>query len=215
MNPPEVYMTTVNYMPAGRTSRIVRGSTELQIQTEYAYRPTPRLTTTVFAGGQVIHKIEKELSAGTITPEDKMKIEGLLRRQHMEVVTIVNSKDFRTDIIKEKESSPISQNESLLKNLSEIDGVKKAFRIDNEGNFESGSISDDFKKKYSAVFKNLCELMDIFRSLPGGRREQGVYEIEHNRLYLVSSGHEFYFVLTRRIDHSRNIESELRAALNI
>ncbi|MCX6826323.1 MAG: hypothetical protein NTV06_03495, partial [candidate division Zixibacteria bacterium] len=97
MNPPEVYMTTIDYMPAGRTSRIVRGSTELQIQTEYAYRPTPRLTTTVFAGGQVIHKIEKELSAGTITPEDKMKIEGLLRRQHMEVVAIVNSKDFRTD----------------------------------------------------------------------------------------------------------------------
>jgi hypothetical protein len=206
-------MAMADYIPAGRTSRIVRGPTELQIQTEYAYRPNPRLTTTVFSSGQVIHKIEKELASPITTQEDKMKIEGLLRKQHMEVMEVINSDNFLSILARDKKPASEKPKVSVGVRLAEVDGVEKIFRIDNEGNFETDTVSAEFKRKYSVVFKNLSVLLNIFRSEPGGRREEGVYEVEHNRLYLISTGYECYFILTRRHLPDRDFEAEFHSVL--
>jgi len=208
-------MAIADYVPAGRTSRIVRGAAEIQIQTEYAYRPNPRLTTTVFSKGRVLHKVEKELAAPISSNEDKIRIEGLLRKQHLDVMEIINTRNFLTNLPPEKKPLESPQNPSLVKRLSEIPGVERIYRLDNEGNFDSDSVSSEFKKKYSVIFKNLGELLEIFRHLPGGKREEGVYEVERNRLYLVSTGYECYFILARHVSADLNLETELHTIFNI
>ncbi|HHI02853.1 MAG TPA: hypothetical protein ENL22_04980, partial [candidate division Zixibacteria bacterium] len=79
-------MAQADYIPAGRTSRIVQGSTEIQIQTEFASRPNPRLTTSIFSKGQVMHKVEQELQSQITSFEDKIRVEDKLRKQHFEVL---------------------------------------------------------------------------------------------------------------------------------
>ena len=238
-------MAMADYIPAGRTSRIARGTLEIQVQTEYAYRPSPRLTTTIFSSGQVLHKIEHELASPITTPEGQFKVEALLRKQHLEIMEIVGRENFAARLLAKKESekvpepkaepapivvaekipekpvSPESPTPSLalpripvIGRIMEIDGVEKVFRLDNKGNFESESVTDEFKKRYSFLFKNMAELLEIFGTQPGGTREKGVYTVEHNRLYLISAGYEYYFVLTRRNLNTKNFEDAFYSVLN-
>ncbi|SYZ73864.1 hypothetical protein TRIP_C60134 [Candidatus Zixiibacteriota bacterium] len=208
-------MAMADFIPAGRTSRIVRGTTQIQIQTEYAYRPTPRLTTSIFSGGQVIRKVEKELGSPISSLEDKFKVEGLLRKQHMEVIEILNNNhEFAASLFpSDGSASSPARRLPLAERLAKLSGVEKIFRIDNDGNFESGNLSDEFRKRFSSLFRNLRELLDIFQNLPGGKREQGVYQIERNRLYLISTGLECFFVLARNVASSRDLETELRTVI--
>ncbi len=206
-------MAQADLIPAGRTSRIVRGSTELQIQTEYAYRPQPRLTTSIISGGQIIQKIQQDLSAPIASVEEKNKIEDLLRRQHLEVLKIIGNRDLKTDLTIRDKPTLETTSLSLIDRLAGIEGVEKVFRINNAGEFESPNVSEEFKKMFSSVFKSINEILEIFSQLPGGKREEGVCALEPDRLYLVSSGYECYFILTDLINDEIDIEKLIRAEL--
>jgi len=206
-------MAQADLIPAGRTSRIVRGSTELQIQTEYAYRPKPRLTTSVISKGQIIQKVQQELSAPITTLEEKNKIEDLLRKQHAEVLNIIGNKKLKTDMTIRDKPTLAPTSLSLIDRLAAIEGVEKVYRINNEGEFESSNVSEEFKRMFSAVFKSLNDILEIFSELPGGKREEGVCELEPDRLYLASSGYECYFILADLIDQSIDIEKLIQTEL--
>jgi len=206
-------MAQADLIPAGRTSRIVRGSTELQIQTEYAYRPKPRLTTSVISKGQIIQKIQQELSTPIATLEEKNKVEDLLRKQHMEVLNIIGSKKRKTDLTIRDKPTLEATSLSLIDRLAAIEGVEKVYRINNAGEFDSSDVSTEFKKMFSAVFKSINDILEIFSQLPGGKREEGVCALEPNRLYLVSSGYECFFILTNPVDPEINIEKLIHAEL--
>jgi hypothetical protein len=206
-------MASGDFIPAGRTSRMRRGPHELQIQTEYAHHPNPRLTTSVISGGQVIHKIQQDLATPISSLEEMSKVETMLRKQHLEVMEIVKRRDFSKDLTTKERPQIEAKSLSLAKRLASISGVENVFRVDNDGGFHSSGVSEEFKKRYDSVFKSLYEVLDIFCQLPGGKREKGVCEIEPNRLYLVSTGYECYFLLTRRVISDIDTESEIRAAL--
>ena len=206
-------MATADFIPAGRTSRIKQGNLELQIQTEYANRPNPRLTTSVISGGQVIHKIQQDLAVPISSLEEMSKVEMMLRKQHLEVLEIVKRRDFSKDTAVREKPAVSTRPLSLAQRLERINGVENVFRVDNKGRFESSGVSEEFKKRYAPVFKSLYEVLDIFSQLPGGKREKGVCEIEPNRLYLASTGLECYFLLTRRVIRDSSMESEIKAVL--
>ncbi len=216
-------MAQADYIPAGRTSRVNKGSIEFTLQTEYAVRPIPRLTTSVFSKGQVIYKIEKELENPVSSLEDKTRIETLLTRQHVQALEVVNGDDFPHSPTPADGSSGTAQittvkriqedKLTLADRLRDIDGVIYVIRLDNDGEFVSSTLSEKFKSQFSVITKNLHEILDIFIKMPGGTREQGVYEVERNRLYLVSAGKECYFVLTRFDDVPTDYESVLQKVL--
>ena len=54
-------MSTSEFIPVGRTSLVRKRGLNLQVQTEYASRPSPRITTTILSDGQVLHKVERTL----------------------------------------------------------------------------------------------------------------------------------------------------------
>ena len=213
--PEVIVMAQADLIPAGRTSRIVRGSTELQIQTEYAYRPQPRLTTSVISKGQIIRKIQQELPAPITSLEEKNKVEDLLRRQHAEILNIINSKkkEANQTIKDNPPPKPEPTSLSLIDRLASIEGVDRVIRINNDGQFESDNVSEEFKKMFSSVFKGIGEILEIFSQLPGGKREEGVCALEPDRLYLVSSGYECYFILAHLINPDIDIEKLIHAEL--
>ncbi len=205
-------MAQADYIPAGRTSRIVQGTIEIQIQTEFAARPSPRITTSIFSKGQVMHKVEQDLQAQITSFEDKMRVEDRLRKQHFEVLkTLKDEKKLQsflsTTIVKEAGGNSVSRR------INDISGVERVFHINNEGEFSSNQISKEFKKKYSVISKSMLEILNIFGILPSGEREKGVYEVESDRLYLASCGQECYFILTSPISEEINFESEIRKAI--
>jgi hypothetical protein len=206
-------MAQTDFIPAGRTSRIVRGSNELQIQTEYAYRPNPRLTTSVISRGQVIQKIQQDLDSPISSFEEKARAEELLRKQHMEVLNIMSTRNLETDLTGRGKPTLEAETLSVVDKLSKVEGVEKVYRIDNSGNFDTENLSKEFRERFSSVFKSLFEVLEIFSQLPGGRREKGICEIDHNRLYLVSNGHECFFLLTRRMPGPAGLGERIQAVL--
>ena len=215
-------MAQADYIPAGRTSRIVRGNTEIQIQTEYAYRPVPRLTTSLFTNGRIINKIEQELAKPVDSFEAKMRVEDMLRKQHLEVLKIIKDHNSNLDFMTvpatgavTKTSKDEDPNIEVIKKLVNLKGVEKVFRLDNNGNFLNSQISIEFRKKYAPVFKGLSDILNIFTELPGGEREKGVYEIERNRLYFASSGRECYFILVQPVDFGLNFEKNIKEAISV
>jgi hypothetical protein len=206
-------MAHADFIPAGRTSRIVKGPVEIQIQTEYAYRPNARLTTSIISNGQVLRKIQQELPAPVSSIEEKTRIEDLLRKQHIEVLQIIRSQDFSLDSLSSQKRPLHEKKATLSEKLTAVEGVERIIRIDAHTEQALESLPEPFRKRYSAVIKNLAEVVNIFSQLPGGKREKGLVEIEPDRLYVLSSGLEFYFLLVRPDQSGTPIEQRINAVL--
>ncbi|MEW5796146.1 MAG: hypothetical protein AB1772_07270 [Candidatus Zixiibacteriota bacterium] len=227
-------MARTDLIPTGRTSLVKLGATELQIQTEYAYRPVPRITTTVLRTGQVIQKIEMNLDQPITSLAEKDRIEVAMRKQHAEVIDIIQRGSQRIPIPVELQEKPIRPSykpslvasepkpypepepvATMLERLERLPGIHRVYRLDNGGNFENAAVSKEFQKAFKDVFKNLHDVLTVFAEVPGIglTRESGVIEIEHDALYLVSTGLEIYIFCLTRPDYSIDYEKQLRAML--
>lgn len=80
------------YIPNGRLSAVPYGDDKVQIQTEFAAHPRPRVTTSVVLAGRVVHKEEQSWDGETETAEGQHSLEQALKRQHVEVHERVESK---------------------------------------------------------------------------------------------------------------------------
>jgi hypothetical protein len=208
-------------IPTGRTSLVKRGDTPLQVQTEYAHRPLPRITTTVQKNGQVLQKIERNLEKPIESIEEKNRMETTIRKQHAEVIAIIeksgpSAASHPRPVVSEPKAYP-EPDEVLTtaERLRELPGQHRIFRLDNEGNFLNAGVSKEFKKQFKAVFKNLHDLIAIFATVPGIglTRESGVYEVEHDSLYLISTGAELYIMFLEHPDYSVDYEKTLKEAI--
>ena len=207
-------MSNTGFIPAGRTSMVKKGELQLQVQTEYAQRPAPRITTTILNAGQVVNKIERALEHEISSLDEQARVEVVLKRQHLEVIGILQEQEIAGQGGgHEIEGAAGESAERLLT----IPGVQKVYALDTEGNFFSDSGSREFEQAFAPIFRSVRDLMNVFSSLPGaeGERETGVYEVERDRLYFASVGDECYFIIVRRVNVTTNYEHEIKAALNI
>jgi hypothetical protein len=214
-------MMTERYIPSGRTSLVKTGTGSLQLQTEYAYHPYPRITTTIQSSGQVLHKVEKRLEKEIGSIEEQQRMENIMKRQHAEVETIVRRQPGpqQTKASDQPEAGPASETpdsvqtpKSIKELLREVPGVEHIYRLDNSGVFHSEAVSKQFKKSFAPVFKGLHELLLLFDELPGPgpRRRRGIYEVQRDRLYLISVGNECLFVTVNRVDRETDYEQALK-----
>ena len=223
------------FIPAGRTSLVNKGKVAFQIQTEYAFRPYPRLTTTISNCGQVLHKIEKKLKHPIQNVEEQTLSEIAIQKQHREVIDIIQNgtntpqrsqeqaiEEDKTIIGYEKQPEirldTVKMDETCLtlhERLEMVPGVVFVIEIDASGNFLSKQVGEQFKKKYSFIFKNLRELFQVFMSFSIGitSQDKGVYEIERNRLYLISDGELYYIIDINSADKISNYEKAFKSLL--
>jgi hypothetical protein len=206
-------MTTSSYIPSGQTSLVKKGKVALQVQTEYSPRPYPRIKTTIFNAGRVVHKIEKKLDRSIESVEEHNRVEGVMKHQHREVVSIIQE----TSSLSAMQFGPVLPVGELSTEdrLAALPGVDRVFHLDRYGKFLGQNNCDLFRKAFAAVYKGLPVIMDVFTRLPGSsfRREKGVYEVERNRLYFTSAGEEFYFVLIRRAAPGVDYEKSLKEVM--
>jgi hypothetical protein len=108
----------------------------------------------------------------------------------------------------------VEQPQTIRDALREVPGVQHVYRISNDGQFHGQATAEQFKKAYSAIFKGIQELLTIFDELPGPgpKRRPGVYEVERDRLYLISMGDECLFVTVRRAGPDIDYEQALKKA---
>jgi hypothetical protein len=215
-------MMVERYIPAGRTSRIKSGDGALQLQTEYAYHPYPRITTTIQSSGQVLHKVEKRLEKEIGSIEQQQRMEDIMKRQHAEVEEIVRRQPNAGQTAANNPGTdpatgtpdPTQASRSIMDILRKVPGVEHIYRLDNNGTFHSDTVSDQFKKSFASVFKGLFELLQLFDELPGPgpKRRRGIYEVQRDRLYLISTGQECLFVTVNPNDSETNYEDALKEA---
>lgn len=185
------------FIPSGRTSIVKSGETELQMQTEYAARPQPRVTTTIFSKGQVLHKVEKTIGKEIESIEEMHRIEDIIKAQHLEISKIIRAKGLPTVPESRIGLAPDKTRSERLRDLPEIEQV---FLVTFDGQItENKSVTGQFKKMFKHVFKELPNMIMVFGELPGPnfRREQGLYEIEEGRILLASTGIDFYLILIK------------------
>ena len=232
-------MAADSYIPVGRTSMARQGAKSLQVQTEYAPRPAPRITTTISHQGQVVHKIERTLERAIDSPEAQNRVERTLRNQHAEIIAIIekpNCASIPTPAATESQSTatapvpvasgnegdPESTVEAIpgpvaYSRLQEIPGVKRIYRLDNEGNIVGRDEPTRFRQAFAAIFRNLEDLVSLFAADPGAgfTRQKGVLEVERDHLYFASAGYECYFLVVSRIDETTNYEDAIKAAISL
>ncbi len=193
---------------------VKKGDLQLQVQTEYAQRPAPRLTTTILNAGQVVNKIERALDHEITTLDEQARVEVSLKRQHQEVLGILQEHDHSKADKSGAAGEPCGES---TERLLAIPGVQKVYALDNDGNFFSDSGSEEFRTTFGPIFRNIRELMTVFGLVSGDgcTRESGVYEVERDRLYFASVGSECYFIIVRRVNVTTNYEQEIKAGLKI
>ena len=79
--------------PAGISSEASSGEKRFCVQTEFAARPKPRITTCVSLNGEVVQKVERFWEKLPQSEEDKDEIERFLRKQHQGVIKNIKEKE--------------------------------------------------------------------------------------------------------------------------
>lgn len=245
-NREEVQETVAQFIPAGRTSVVKRGETMLQVQTEYAYRPYPRITTTILNSGQVLHKLEKKLDHPIASVEEQNLAESVIKRQHTEVMGLVSGRKpapaperdetvriTRADLEKHMEAEraraaieeaeppaptrplPEPLPESIPERCARIPDFENVYVLTIDGLFKSDNAERQFRKAFPDVYKSIREVVEVFPEKRGKlkRRDEGVFEVQRNRLYLASSGDELVFVSVQPSGEPINYEKIIKDTL--
>lgn len=100
--------------PAGISGEANSGEKKFLVQTEFASRPKPRVTTSVSLNGEVVKKIEKPWEKLPQSEEDKHEIERFLRKQHREVIRDINEKGEGFVLSKKSEFGSIGDEEKKI-----------------------------------------------------------------------------------------------------
>jgi hypothetical protein len=103
--------------PSGRLSKVGKEDQIYQIQTEFFHRPRLKITSTVILNGKTINKIETPWEEEFGTDEDLKKIEKAIRKQHQEVIQMVEDQNIR-------EVKTPTEETSVGKSWDKLSGLK-------------------------------------------------------------------------------------------
>lgn len=184
------------------------------MQTEYASRPHPRITTTIFSQGQVLHKIEKAIDNGVESIEEMHDVEDVINAQHREISKIIREKGLPPKPVEKAPKPAVKIRSDQIRNLDE---VKKVYLVTPDGKISGDKeTTKEFSKMFKHILKELPEMLKVFTSLPGvERREEGLYEVEPGRILIASTGVEYYLILLQPGTEYNTIYPRIKNILNI
>ena len=85
-------MEAVDYIPPGQLGYHKLGEKTLQVQTEFATRPRPRVTSSVVVDGRIVHKTDLEWTDDLASDESRQKLEAALAEQHKATMALVQER---------------------------------------------------------------------------------------------------------------------------
>lgn len=85
-------MEAVDYIPPGQLGYHKHGDKVLQVQTEFATRPRPRVTSSVVVDGRIVHKTDREWADDLTSEDSRKKLEAALGEQHKATMELVQER---------------------------------------------------------------------------------------------------------------------------
>ncbi|HUU44320.1 MAG TPA: hypothetical protein VM118_01195 [Acidobacteriota bacterium] len=85
-------MEPIDFIPSGKLGSHRHSDKVLQIQTEFARRPRPRLTSSVVVDGQIVHKVDRDWPDDLSREENQLRLEIDLQEQHRSVMALVTDR---------------------------------------------------------------------------------------------------------------------------
>jgi hypothetical protein len=155
------------FQPPGRLSKVSGQDYMIQIQTEFAWTPHPRITTCVMLDGVILHKIQKDWEGNLDTDEDRKVVSRIINKQHDEVDGIVNSnQDFILNYI------DANKKDTDFSTIIEIEGVRKAFLLTPDG-LMTPFREEEIEIEKVQLFERLFELVEFLDKMTrwGGMQE--------------------------------------------
>ncbi len=178
------------FLPAGRLSKVEEDGVVLQIQTEFSHRPHPRVTTSVFLDGVVLHKVQKDWDAPTETESQQMAAERFINFQHREVVSIVESQ--KRELIGAQKSQSAA---AILQDLLAEKGVNAAWCLTSHGIISPDQGGRELLPEYKAVFEGLVSLCSFLSSISSvGEMVSGEMVLQEDSLLIVRHKTRYFIV---------------------
>lgn len=177
-------------IPAGLLSETRFGDTKFFVQTEFAQRPQPRVTTTISIDGAVVEKVENIWDKLPQTEEDRAEIETYLRKQHQQVLkTIKEKKGKLISFEPGKVEDNVYEDDTILKIrevLSHTQGVRGWVFLTEGARMTMHLISEPDDKQ-AENFTEQIQILSLFLTsiTPWGNFKGGVFTSPDNRMIFV------------------------------
>ena len=186
-------------MPGGISSEAKLKDAKFCVQTEFAQRPEPRVTTTISRDGVVVKKVENAWEGLPQTEEEKDKIERFLRRQHQDVIAKMTRAMDEPGAPPGEPDKIASPDQSVIgridQELSGIDGVLGWVHVSGEDRTTSHHLPPSEANRISDLVGPLRDISSLLASVSGlGSLVDGILESPQNSELCVPLGTHFLVV---------------------
>ncbi len=194
---------SVMISPAGISGEASSGEKKFCVQTEFAQRPKPRITTSISLNGEVVQKVENVWDNLPKSEEDRDEIERFLRKQHRDVIKDIEHKGKRPVSSDEKTEKIATtgekENEEVIskvrKVISASEGVTGCVLFSKEDQIIGPDAQD--KKDQAMMDLSLCtkDLVSFLSSVSKvGNLSGGLLESEQMKMVFIPIKDDFLSV---------------------
>ena len=168
-------------MPGGLSSEAKLKDAKFCVQTEFAQRPKPRVTTTISRNGVVVKKVENAWEGLPQTEEDKDQIERFLKRQHQDVIARI-TKGMDEPVAPAGQADQITAPDRKVigkidQELSATDGVLGWVHVSGEDGTTSHHLPPSEADRMSNLVRPLRDVSSLLASFSGlGNLVGGILE---------------------------------------
>jgi hypothetical protein len=186
-------------IPGGLASEASVKETKYCVQTEFAKRPKPRVTTTITINGEVVEKVENIWDRLPQTEEDKKEVETFLKKQHQQVLeNIKNKKAESANLGLEPKGSAEAKGTSTLKieeELSRIPGIYGWILLSEDNGMKANRFPTKIKGDYSDIVRSVKHFSELLSSdTTLGNFQGGILEDPDSRMVFLPLHTQFLAV---------------------
>jgi hypothetical protein len=204
-------------IPSGLSSEARLKDAKFCVQTEFAQRPKPRVTTTISRDGVVVEKVENAWEGLPQDEQEKEKIERFLRRQHQEVLAKI-TRGMEESAAPPGEADKIASPDRTVigridQELSGIDGVLGWVHVSREERVTSHHLSPPEAKGISDLVAPLRDISSLLVSVSGlGGLVGGILESPRSSELCMPFGTHFLVV---KVDFRVNLKDLARRVRSV
>ena len=183
-----------NFNPAGLSSQIKIEGKVFHLQTEFAQRPKPRITTSIILSGETIHKIDHPWEESWETEEERNKIDSFIKEQHEKAIRFIKenvSNFIKEETIEEEKEILKKEPQSILldlwKKIAELPGIEKLTAISSDGSMFYSEGGDEFGARISPLVVGSNKFADLLSGVSRlGEFEGGIIETKQERIAFIN-----------------------------
>ncbi len=147
--------------PSGISSSLSWKEKKVYLETEFATRPQPRITTTASYQGEVIHKAEQPWQGGLKRQEDKEKIEALIKEQHAQAKVFVQNKI--EEMLTKRLTKPLPK---FWEGISKLEGIENVLGFNREGKLLFQEKQDQ-STQFERIIQSITSTIQLANFLSG------------------------------------------------